>query len=106
MGIFDAGASFGVPISLIRPVTSVFLWFAVFTGTVRRFLENHGDSIDTVVFAVSDTEEVCMTPTRTNATESFTYTRGKYIQAKSVLEIVFGLRLSVQTRCQHVGATL
>ncbi|MEQ2312031.1 Ganglioside-induced differentiation-associated protein 2, partial [Ameca splendens] len=25
--------------------------------TVRRFLENHGNSIDTLVFAVSDTEE-------------------------------------------------
>lgn len=31
----------------------------VLSGTVRRFLENHGESIETVVFAVSDTEEVC-----------------------------------------------
>lgn len=29
------------------------------SGTVRRFLENHGESIEAVVFAVSDTEEVC-----------------------------------------------
>lgn len=29
-----------------------------FKGTVRRFLENHGSSIEAVVFAVSDTEEV------------------------------------------------
>lgn len=28
-------------------------------GTVRRFLENHGENIETVVFAVSDVEEVC-----------------------------------------------
>ena len=27
-------------------------------GTVRRFLENHGECIETVVFAVSDVEEV------------------------------------------------
>lgn len=33
----------------------------VFTGTVRRFLENHGNGIEAVVFAVSDTEEVCTT---------------------------------------------
>lgn len=33
----------------------------VFIGTVRRFLEHHGNSIETVVFAVSNTEEVCMT---------------------------------------------
>lgn len=77
---FDAGASFGVLISLIRPVTTVFFWFAVFTGTVRRFLENHGNSIDTVVFAVSDTEEVGITPILINATELFTNTRRKYIQ--------------------------
>lgn len=31
-----------------------------FKGTVRRFLENHGNSIEAVVFAMSDTEEVCM----------------------------------------------
>lgn len=30
-----------------------------FTGTVRRFLENHGNSLEAVVFAVSETEEVC-----------------------------------------------
>lgn len=32
------------------------------SGTVRRFLENHGESIEAVVFAVSDTEEVCSIP--------------------------------------------
>lgn len=32
----------------------------LFIGTVRRFLENHGNSIEAVVFAVSDTEEVCI----------------------------------------------
>lgn len=31
----------------------------MFPGTVRRFLENHGENIETVVFAVSDVEEVC-----------------------------------------------
>lgn len=32
----------------------------MFTGTVRRFLENYGNSIEAVVFAVSETEEVCI----------------------------------------------
>ncbi len=31
----------------------------IFLGTVRRFLESHGENIETVVFAVSDVEEVC-----------------------------------------------
>lgn len=31
----------------------------VSSGTVRRFLEYHGESLEAVVFAVSDNEEVC-----------------------------------------------
>ena len=31
-------------------------------GTVRRFLENHGDGVETVVFAVSEDEEVGQRP--------------------------------------------
>lgn len=31
----------------------------VLSGTVRRFLETHGESLEAVVFAVSDAEEVC-----------------------------------------------
>lgn len=40
---------------LIKCVFPTFM----FLGTVRRFLENHGENIETVVFAVSDVEEVC-----------------------------------------------
>lgn len=36
-----------------------FFIFFFFAGTVRRFLENHGKSIEMVVFAVTDMEEVC-----------------------------------------------
>lgn len=42
--------------------SSVVSWKpACFSGTVRRFLENHGNGIEAVVFAVTETEEVCLT---------------------------------------------
>lgn len=36
-----------------------FLTFPLPLGTVRRFLEIHGETLEKVVFAVSDLEEVC-----------------------------------------------
>lgn len=39
---------------------NLLIHLCYFTGTVRRFLESHGNSIEAVVFAVSETEEVCM----------------------------------------------
>ena len=35
-----------------------FLFHCSFTGTVRRFLEKFGDTIDTVIFVVTDEDEV------------------------------------------------
>lgn len=45
-------------LSILLCIKCVFVWFK---GTVRRFLENHGNSIEAVVFAVSETVEVCTT---------------------------------------------
>lgn len=36
-----------------------FFSFPLPIGTVRRFLEIHGETLEKVVFAVSDLEEVC-----------------------------------------------
>lgn len=47
--------------------------FMSFKGTVRRFLENHGNSIEAVVFAVSDTEEVCMAAVCFRFPQPFSY---------------------------------
>lgn len=46
------------PTYLLFTHQKVFSLHSVFSGTVRRFLENHGENIETVVFAVTDVEEV------------------------------------------------
>ena len=40
----------------------VEIFFIVSSGTIRRFLEKHGDTIDTVIFVSTGTDEVRMEP--------------------------------------------
>uniref|UniRef100_A0A667Z1D7 Ganglioside induced differentiation associated protein 2 n=1 Tax=Myripristis murdjan TaxID=586833 RepID=A0A667Z1D7_9TELE len=43
--------------NIMQQAKNACVFLCVFSGTVRRFLENYGNNIETVVFAVSDTEE-------------------------------------------------
>lgn len=53
-----AGEVKGGPLQKSKLGFNVEYLYILFLGTVRRFLEIHGETIEKVVFAVSELEEV------------------------------------------------